>query len=261
MRHLNKSQGGSPLYRPGGSIGITATMRAGHLLAADPAGGALVLAPTKSSLAPMPKPLRLRLVADHSSAFARVQWEGPCEHSAASLLAPPPMPEERSAVGEAEDFLRELLAGAAMPAHEVLAEAKAAGIAERTLKRARQRLDIVKRKEGRPGEEQRWTWELREGGKDDVPKRANDSQPGPLREAEPMPSTCDACDAEGGQARECGPVREAGAGARALGPLGPHRDRGDANSARGVDVVEGGQEAKPWPPSGEPGSPEEVPGA
>lgn len=158
VRHLNKSQSGSPLYRPGGSIGITATMRAGHLLAADPAGGALVFAPTKSSLAPTPKPLRLRLVADPGSTFARVQWEGPCEHSAESLLAPPPLPERRGERDRAEEFLRELLAHGAVPAKEAERAAEEAGISARTLARARRSLGVAARKLPT-----HWEWALSEG--------------------------------------------------------------------------------------------------
>lgn len=159
VRHLNKSQSGSPLYRPGGSIGITATMRAGHLLAADPAGGALVFAPTKSSLAPMPRPLRLRLVADPGATFARVQWEGPCEHSAESLLATPPLPERRGERDRAEEFLRELLARGPVPARAAERAAEEAGISGRTLARARRSLGVAARKLPT-----HWEWRLPEGG-------------------------------------------------------------------------------------------------
>lgn len=158
VRHLNKSPGGSPLYRPGGSIGITAAVRAGHLLARDPAGASLVFAPTKSSLAPMPKPLGLSLVADPGAKFPRVVWQGECEHSAASLLAPPPVPERRSELSRAEDFLRELLALGPVAAKDAERAAGGNGISERTLARARRSLGVLPRKLAT-----HWEWALSEG--------------------------------------------------------------------------------------------------
>jgi putative DNA primase/helicase len=62
---------------------------------------------------------------------------------------------DRSAADEATGFLRELLVDGPVPAKQVLAEAKDAGIAERTLKRAKSGLGIVSRKDG-----DHWTWSL-----------------------------------------------------------------------------------------------------
>jgi len=161
VRHLNKTPGGSPLYRGGGSIGIVAVARSGLLLAAEPedsTGSARVLASVKSNLAPAPPSLRLRLLSDSGSTFARVCWEGASGHSAASLLAPPATPENRSAVDEAEDFLRELLAGGSVPAKDAERAAKHANVSERTLARARRRLGVVSRKLPT-----HWEWALPEG--------------------------------------------------------------------------------------------------
>ena len=58
-------------------------------------------------------------------------------------------------------FLLAALAAGPQAAADVLEMALAAGVAERTLKRARQALGVVATKLGRPGAEgQRWTWAL-----------------------------------------------------------------------------------------------------
>ncbi len=250
VRHLNKSQSESPLYRPGGSIGITATMRAGHLLAADPAGGALVLAPTKSSLAPMPKPLRLRLVTDPGSTFARVSWEGECEHSAASLLAPPPTPEDRSAVEEADEFLRELLAAGPVLSREAESEAKSAGLKLATVRRARERLGIVPRKAGRPGEPgQHWTWALPEDAQpsgEPAPKMLNGAESEHLREGEPGASTCEHGASEDAHTGECEQVREGAAKASSTREVEHLRKHEHGNSVSAADVAEGAHEGRVW---------------
>ena len=62
---------------------------------------------------------------------------------------------ERSAAEEAAAFLREVLADGPVPARTVLAEADAAGIAEKTLKRAKKRLGVASdRGDGA------WSWRL-----------------------------------------------------------------------------------------------------
>lgn len=65
---------------------------------------------------------------------------------------------DRSASNEAAGFLRDLLADGPVPAKQVAVEAQDAGIAERTLKRAKSRLGIVSRKDG-----DHWTWNLPPG--------------------------------------------------------------------------------------------------
>jgi RecA-family ATPase len=56
IRHLNKGQAGSALYRGGGSIGIIGAARFGLLVARDPDDDeARILAPTKCNIGPHPQ--------------------------------------------------------------------------------------------------------------------------------------------------------------------------------------------------------------
>jgi hypothetical protein len=154
LRHLNKSAGGSPLYRGGGSIGIIGAARAGFIAALDPdddTGETRVLACVKSNLAAMPDSLSYRLKPAPGRDVARVVWEGTSGHAAAALLHIADG-EERTERDEAVEWLTGYLRdqGGAVPAAEVMKAARADGISERTLKRARQRAGITSRRSGFP---------------------------------------------------------------------------------------------------------------
>lgn len=158
IRHLNKTGGGNPLYRGGGSIGIIGAARAGLLAAKDPSqpeGDRRVLAVTKSNLAVSAPALAYRV--DGSGGVASVVWEGQSDHSAEALLAIRGSPEEQSALEEAMQFLLEVLAQGPVAAQQVLAEARGAGIKERTLRRAKSSLGVGAQKSGFA---EGWAWEL-----------------------------------------------------------------------------------------------------
>lgn len=170
VRHLNKAQGSNAVYRGGGSIGIIGAARVGLLVAKHPNDEARrVLAVTKCNLGPPAPALAFRLAA--ADDVARVEWEGPTEHSAADLLdAAAQAPARGSgARGEAETFLRELLEKRPLPASAVMAQAREAGISAMTLRRAQRSLGIRPRKDGLRGG---WVWALPStdtGAEDDHP--------------------------------------------------------------------------------------------
>jgi hypothetical protein len=143
VRHLNKASGGNALYRGGGSIGIVGAARSGLLIAKHPEDdGRRVLASIKSNLAP-PAPSLVFGLASTESGAVRVDWKGESNLDAAALLSAPTDHEERSALSEAQEFLREVLADGPLPASDVKQEADSAGIAKRTLDRARPSLGVV----------------------------------------------------------------------------------------------------------------------
>jgi AAA domain len=145
-----------------GSIGIVGAARAGLLAAPDPDDDARrILAVTKSNLAAMPEALAYRLVEDERYGVARVVWDGATSHKAADLLQQPIREDDGEAPAreEGEAFLRELLGKGPVPAKQVKAEDREAGIAERTLDRARQAIGARTRRDGfGPGG--RYVWEL-----------------------------------------------------------------------------------------------------
>src|SRR5215218_3504656 len=128
VRHLNKGSGTNPLYRGGGSIGIVGAARSGFLIAKHPEDdGRRVLAPIKSNLAP-PAPSRVFGLASTESGAVRVDWKGESNLDASALLSAPTDHEEKSALSEAQEFLREVLSDGPQAASAVKREADSAGI-------------------------------------------------------------------------------------------------------------------------------------
>ena len=174
LRHLNKSSGGPAIYRGGGSIGIIGAARSALVVGRDPDDETrMVLAVAKANLAPTASSLAYRIV-DRDGVGA-IDWGEVTAHTAAELLAArsEATAEERTALDDARVLLAECLANGPVSAKEVRAEARSAGVANRTLDRAKAALHIVARKVGRPGEHgQRWEWSLPEG-RQEPPKHAN----------------------------------------------------------------------------------------
>ncbi len=126
LRHLNKSGGGNPLYRGGGSIGIIAAARVGLLAAPDPDDESRrILAVSKSNLAAPAPALAYRLVGSPEHCCARVQWDGPTDHRAADLLTIR-QPDDEDGV-DASDVLVGILSDGPRWVKEVLDEAATAG--------------------------------------------------------------------------------------------------------------------------------------
>jgi len=148
VRHMNKGTG-SALYRGSGSIGIVGAAWAGLLVAPDPDDDdRRVLAMTKSNLAKQPEALAYRLVNDERYGVARVQWDGASRHTAADLVRQRVDEDEAPALAEAVRVLKEILSDGPLAAGNVKRMAATAGVAERTLHRARQALGVTTRRQG-----------------------------------------------------------------------------------------------------------------
>jgi len=155
IRHLNKSTAGDPINRGGGSIGIIGAARSGLLLATDPQQSEVrVLASVKSNLGPPPQSLSFRV--ETFDGVPLVEWLGGSDHTAESLLAAPPPPEDRNAKQEAVEFLSEELRDGQREATQLMQSAKKLGIAERTLKRAKGDLGVKSAR----GDGKKWYWFL-----------------------------------------------------------------------------------------------------
>jgi hypothetical protein len=162
LRHLTKARSGSALYAGGGSIGITGAARAVLLIARDPEDeteSRLVLAVTKCNVAAPVPAWAFRLLPADEHGCARVSWEGATAYRPDDLVSVDTR-EERSAVTEAADFLRDLLTEGDRPQREVKDEAERAGVAWHTIRRAKDRIGVRSRKVGAPGERGEWRWSL-----------------------------------------------------------------------------------------------------
>jgi len=154
VQHLSKGSRDRPIYRPQGSIAYLAAARTALLVATDPErpdSPTRHVVGLKSNLGPPPAPLRFSV---EGGAFGWLAGESAI--TAEALLAGPANESDRSALTEAEDVLRQILADGPRLAGDALREGVAAGISERTMQRARQLLGVVTRKRGLTG----WEWTL-----------------------------------------------------------------------------------------------------
>jgi len=143
VRHLTKAPGGTPLYRGGGSIGIIGAARIALLAGRDPHDDTrCVLLPLKSNLGPSPDGITYQ-IASATNGASRIVWGGSTGLRPDEILAQPSSGDERSALDEACDFLRDELADGPVPAKELMGDRRRqAGIAEVTLNRARRQLRV-----------------------------------------------------------------------------------------------------------------------
>lgn len=175
--HMSKDAQRRALYRAQGSIAFVAAARSVFAVAEDPEeSGRRFLVPVKVNLAPLPPTLAFRITADGP------QWEpNPVEIDAETALGGLGISEDRTERCDAERFLRELLENGEVAAAEVFKAAKANGIAERTLKRAKQRLEVRVRHAGQPGQQGAWFWSLPKGATHS-PKSATPQEVAPFGE-------------------------------------------------------------------------------
>ena len=90
VRHITKGAGGGKaIHAGGGSIGVVGRARVGLMVGYHPDDDSLrVLAPVKSNVAEMPRPLGFRLEAHDVYPCASLRWTGPVDVSANVLLRP-----------------------------------------------------------------------------------------------------------------------------------------------------------------------------
>lgn len=170
VAHLNKGVGGHPLYRVGGSIGLTGAARSVMLFAKDPddpegeRGPCRILAQAGSNYGQQQASRRFRIepvLLPAAGDVPEVQTirlvdEGEVEIAASDLLAAP-TGEERTERDEAVEFLEGELVDGPKPMRELL---KDAPCGERTLRKAKKALGVVAGKDGLNGP---WKWSLPEG--------------------------------------------------------------------------------------------------
>jgi hypothetical protein len=167
--HLNRRDARDVLTRISGSGGFGNLARSVLLLARDPDdpdGHSRILALGKSNVGGRTPALKLtlepcRIPNDDGEEIPTVRLidSGESSYTPSDLLGPSEDDDKLSAVGEAADFLREYLADGPVEAKTVKDAAKVAGIAERTLWRAVNRLRVKTndRTAFGPGHPSRWS--------------------------------------------------------------------------------------------------------
>jgi hypothetical protein len=146
VRHLTKSGGRSPLYRGAGSIGLIAASRSGLLVAADPGNPAhRVLAQAKASLAGEVPSLSFRPIPKGGG--LAIEWLGVSQFSPEQLLEAG-RSGSRGELHDAIYVLYSILGDRPVLASEAKRLAAAAGVADRTLRRAKEVLKVDSQRRG-----------------------------------------------------------------------------------------------------------------
>jgi hypothetical protein len=147
VRHLVKRGGVNAMYRGSGSIGIIAACRSGLLVGKCPDDPNLsVLCQFKSNLGPIAPSLLFEPVECLPEKEVRIEWRGQCDYTSQDLLASPAAQQRK--LGEAMEFLTDLLANGPVRQKEIERKAIAEGIAVRTLERARETLGVISKRKG-----------------------------------------------------------------------------------------------------------------
>jgi hypothetical protein len=162
VSHLNKSTATEALLRVQGSIAFGAAPRAVWGVARDRTDARRRLfLPLKSNLGSDDTGFAFTVDAFQLGAgieTSRIKWEGePVLTTAAEAFAADVNDEERSALAEAEAFLRDELADGAVRQDRVKADAAGTGIAWRTVERAKKILAVKASKDGMKGP---WYWQM-----------------------------------------------------------------------------------------------------
>jgi hypothetical protein len=169
VRHLNKSVGLKAIQRGGGNMGLIGVARAGMFFGDHPEDDGLhVMAVHKSNLAEKPPSLGYRIVTSAVHDTARVEWAGAVDFDA-NALAANNGGQDKTVLDEAKEFLRDELGDGPIWAKQVYKDARDAGVADITLRRAKTSLGVKSTRHGTEG----WTWELPTSGptgKDDPPR-------------------------------------------------------------------------------------------
>jgi len=171
VTHLNKGggqQGGSAIYRTMGSLAFTAAARTVHLVTKDPdddTGTRRLLLPIKNNLGQDRFGMAYQLDLDFSTGGTRVRWDDqPTDEPADTILhrlSTSGVSRGRSsapATDAAAEFLQAQLMQGPQPVQSIKQAATAQGIAEKTLRNAREALGVVTEKTS--GSDAHWTWAL-----------------------------------------------------------------------------------------------------
>jgi hypothetical protein len=143
VMHLRKGSADRAIYRAGGSIAFIGAARSALLVGRDPDDPSRrAVAHIKSNLSPLAPTVGFDIVG------GRFWWVGEVDLTADRMLAPAAGEEERTALAEAVEWLREYLAEGPRPAPEVYRDGRRAGHAERTIRRAAAAAKIKKNREG-----------------------------------------------------------------------------------------------------------------
>lgn len=178
VRHIGKASREKALHAGLGSIDIAANMRSVLFLGKDPDNDERrILAQSKSNNARLGPSLAYVITTVEHTIYTdagdvvvieapRLDWDGRSHLSAEDLNAPPlseDADEDRSALDQAQEFLQDVLSAGPVLYEDLVKAMKKAGIAFRTLRRAKLLIGVKSRRrpvDGMATKQQLWEWFL-----------------------------------------------------------------------------------------------------
>ena len=162
VTHLNKSTGGSAIYRTMGSVAYTAAARTVWCVIKDKDDPQRrLMLPLKNNLAPDVTGLAYSIRDEGMAAV--VEWQKDVVSlSADEAMNPERRDDERSDRDQAADWLRDALTDGPMSSEDVFKQAKENGFSEKTIRRAfkdmgsQAQQDVVQRRVGVEIDRRRW---------------------------------------------------------------------------------------------------------
>jgi len=152
VRHLTKSGRDKSIYRGIGSIDLTAACRSVLLVGADVNDRSRrAIVQIKNNLAPLADPI------GYSLDEGRFTWTGVSDLTADQILASEETAAESFPIEEAVEFLTVLLSSGPTNQKDVKTAAQKAGISEKTLYRAKKKLNVHSYRSGFGGDGS-WVW-------------------------------------------------------------------------------------------------------
>ena len=159
INHFNKnSKEKNSLYRPAGSLAFVAAARSAYVVARDTEDqNRRLVIPLKNNLAKETTGLAYTIVSDENDAPIIVWEPDPVDVTASEALSEPDTNAKRSDTEWAILFLQDLLSAGPIEAAQVQKEARKAGINDKPLRTAREKLKIKPQKSSFQGP---WMWAL-----------------------------------------------------------------------------------------------------
>jgi putative DNA primase/helicase len=153
VRHLRKSDSGRAIYRAGGSIAFTASVRS-SLLVGRPEGEEIERAVVRVKGNLSSEPPAVGFVLDE----AGFRWTQETDLTPSDLLQGDTSSAERSKADEARDWLLAQLEDGPVPVQDLKRQAGMDEIGWRTLERVKKKLGVEARREGGIGKQGKWSW-------------------------------------------------------------------------------------------------------
>lgn len=176
VSHLSKGKQSQALMAVMGSLGFVAAARAAFGVFADESeDGRRMFLPLKNNLGDDSTGFAFRIeskTTDEGIPSSCIAWEAEHVTKSADEIYQQEPSGDTTATGEAEQFLTDILADGPMPAKEIKAQAREAGITEKPLRNARHRLRIKPSKTRFDGG---WSWALPDQDSPKMPSTHEDA--------------------------------------------------------------------------------------